>query len=293
MKSLLSKINQKSGINDTTKNIEFIERFYIKKYGSHEKAELVFKQLKENSKNEEAFQLALQEKFKTDFHYKELRLIIKPFIKAKSITSLIENLFSFKASNKSDAVQNNITTISEDFNDLIKPAFEETFIVSNKSENNIINDINQYVTFNIKNTRKELGYPHPRTFNYWLKYFFDSKFDNKINENKSKNSGKLTLFEYIEIVSAFILSYDEEKLNISNPKEILKRFELQQQTQKQALKELTNNNFSKLKEKLEDLHFSETYKTKFGNKPYDITKRKIPYSLVSIIKEHITNEYLK
>ncbi len=293
MKSLFSKINQKLTINDTAKNIEFIERYYIKKYGSRENADLVFNQLKENSKNEQAFQLALQEKFKTDFHYKELRLIIKPLIKAKSITSLIENLISFKAFNKSGVVQKNITTISEDFYALIKPAFEETFSVSVLSKNDIIHHINQYVTFNIKSTREELGYPHPRTFNYWLNYFFDSKFEKKINENKSKNSGQLTLYEYIEIVSAFILSYDEEKINISKPQEILKRFELQQKTQKQVLKELTNNNFSNLKEKLEDLHFSETYKTKFGNKPYDITKRKIPYSLVSIIKEHITNEYLK
>lgn len=293
MKSLFSKINQKLDVGNTAKNIEFIERFYIKKYGSRAKAELVFKQLKENSKNEEAFQLALQAKFKNDFHYNELSLLIKPFIKAKNITGLIKNLFSFKASNKSGAVKNNINKISEDFEALIKPAFEETFNISDKTKDDIINDINQNVTFNIANTRKELGYPHPRTFNYWLRYFFDSKFDNKINENKSKNSGKLTLFEYIEIVSAFILSYDEEKLNISKPKEILKRFELQQKTQKQVLKELTNNNFSFLKEKLEDLHFSETYKTKFGNKPYDITKRKIPYSLVSIIEEHINNGYLK
>lgn len=293
MKSLFSKINQKLGVNDTAISIKFIERFYIKKYGSRENAEIVFKQLKENSKSEEDFQLTLQDKFKADFHLKELKLLIQPFIKANSITGLLKNLLNFKASKKSEVLKSNLTKISVDFNDLIKPALEESFSVSDKAKDDIIKIINQNVTFNIANTRKELGYPHPRTFNYWLKYFFDSKFDNKINENKSKNSGKLTLFEYIEIVSAFILSYDEEKLNISKPKEILKRFELQQKTQKQVLKELTDNNFSKLKEKLEDLHFSETYKTKFGNKPYDITKRKIPYSLVSIIKEHITNGYLK
>ena len=293
MKSLLSKINQKLGVSDTAKNTGFIERFYIKKYGSREKAELVFKQLKEASENEEAFQLALQEKFKADFHYKELRLITKPFKKAKNLTGLMRNLVGFKVSNKSVVVKNNINKISEDYNDLIKPAFEETYNISDKTRKDIINDINQNVTFNIANTRKELGYPHPITFNYWLKYFFDSKFDNKLNENKSKNSGKLTLFEYIEIVSAFILSYDEEKLKFSKPKEILKRLKLQQKTQKQVLKELTNNNYSYLKEKLEDLQYSKTYKAKFGDKPYDVTKRKIPYSLVSIIKEHIKNGYLK
>lgn len=293
MKSLLSKINQTLGVRDTAINIEFIERFYINKYGSREEAELVFNQLEENSENEEAFQLALQEKIKTDLHLKELNELIKPYREAKNITDLFKKLLVFKNSNSSTQLKANIKKISEDCNVLIKPAFEETYNISDKTKKDIINVINKNVTFNLANTRKELGYPHPRTFNYWLKYFFDSKFENKINENKSKNSGKLTLFEYIEIVSAFILSYDENNLDFSNPDKMLNRFELQKQTQKQVLKELTNNNFSKLKEKLEDLHFSETYRNKFGNKPYDITKRKIPYSLVSIIKEHITNEYLK
>lgn len=293
MKSSLSNIKQSLGLNNPTKNIEFIERFYIKKYGNREKAELVFKKLKENSTSEESFQLALQERFKKDFHYKELKQIIKPFTKAKSITDLIKNLFNFKTSKNSKTVQNNIVKISDDYNTLIKPAFEVTFNFSDKSKNDIISHINQNVHLNLANTRKELGYPHPRPFNYWLKYFFDSKFDNKINQKNSKNSGKLTLFEYIEIVSAFIISYDEDKLNLSKPEELLKRFELQKKTQKQVLKVLTNNNFSYLKEKIEDLHYSDIYKTKFGNKYYDTTKRKIPYSIVSIIKEHIKNGYIK
>ncbi len=293
MKYILSKINKYLNVYDTDKHIQFIERFYIKKYGSLEKAELVFKDLKENSKSEEEFQIILEEKIKTDLHYKEFQLLIKPFLKAKNITSLLKNLFVFKTSDKSKIIKNNAERISDDFNNLIKPAFEETVNISEKTKMNIINDINQNVTFNIANTRKELGYPHPRTFNHWLQFFFDSKFDHKINENKSRSSGKLTLFEYVEIVSAFILSYDEEKLDFTKPDGLLQRFELQRQTQKQVLKKLTNNNYSLLKEKLEDLLDSETYKTKFGNKPYDITKRKIPYRLVSIIKEHINEEYLK
>ena len=61
------------------------------------------------------------------------------------------------------------------------------------SKDNLINYINENVIFNLANTRKELGYPDPRPFNYWLKFFFQGKYNDKINEGNSKNSGKLTL----------------------------------------------------------------------------------------------------
>lgn len=293
MKLSFFKIKQKLDLNNTAKNIDFLERFYIKKYGSRHKAELVIKELKEKSSCEDDFKLALQEKIKSDLHYKSLKPIIKAFLNAKSIKELLKNILIFKSSSQSKKVENNIGNVSDDFKQLINPAFEEAYGINKSSKDDIINYINHNVNLNLANTRKELGYPDPRTFNHWLKFFFDSRFEIKLSENKSKNSGQITLFEYLEIVSAFILSYDEKKLNFSKPEEILRRFELQKQTQKQVLKKLTNNNYSYLREKLEDITDSEIYKDKFGEKSYNKNKSKIPYSLVTIIKEHIEYGYLR
>lgn len=72
--------------------------------------------------------------------------------------------------------------------------------------------MNNTLTISLAVVRKELGYPHSHTFNPWLKAFFGDKYNDKINE-KIRSAGKLTLYKYIEIVSAFMLNYDEKKFN--------------------------------------------------------------------------------
>lgn len=263
-------------------NINLIEQLFIKKYGTRENAQEAFKNILASSKTEDNLQELLLKEFGLD----TILNILNSFSQSSNYTETLKSLDKTKMDVISSLDPNGLQTLNENLKNI--QSVSDNFDVSDKQKDKIIAYINQNVNFNLANTRKELGYPHPRIFNPWLNFFFNNKYKSKTEET-GKNAGRITLTEYIEIVSAFILSYDEDKLNFSNPDEMLKRLKLQRQTQKQILKELTKNNFSYLKEKLKDLERSKTYKTKFGNKPYDITKRKIPYSLVSIIKEHIEN----
>ncbi|MBU2940824.1 hypothetical protein KO494_14845 [Lacinutrix sp. C3R15] len=277
--------NRKELLNGSANN-NLIEELFIKKYGTKEKAQEAFKNILTSSKAEDNLQELLLKEFNLD----TILDVLNSFSQSSNYTETLKSLKKTKTDVLSSLDSDGLETLNNNLNTL--QSVSENFAISDKQKDDIITYINQNVNFNLANTRKELGYKHPRIFNPWLNFFFNNKYKSKTEET-GKNAGSITLFEYIEIVSAFILSYDEDKLNFSNPDEMLKRIEIQQKTQKQILKELTNNNFSYLKEKLEDLEHSNIYKKKFENKPYDITKRKIPYSLVSIIKEHIKNGYLK
>jgi hypothetical protein len=277
--------NRKELLNGSVNN-NLIEELFIKKYGTKEKAQEAFKNILTSSKEEDNLQELLLKEFNLD----TILDVLNSFSQSSNYTETLKGLKKTKTDVLSSLDSDGLETLNNNLNTL--QSVSENFAISDKQKDDIITYINQNVNFNLANTRNELGYKHPRIFNPWLNFFFNNKYKSK-TEKKGKNAGRITLFEYIEIVSAFILSYDEDELNFSNPDEMLKRIEIQQKTQKQILKELTNNNFSYLKEKLEDLEHSNIYKKKFENKPYDITKRKIPYSLVSIIKEHIKNGYLK
>lgn len=267
-------------------NITLIEELFIKKYGTKENAQKVFKSILVSSKAEHN----LQELLLKEFSFDTILNVLNSFSQSSNYTETLKNLKKTKTNVLSSFDSDGFQTLNNNLNTL--QSVSDNFYISDKQIDDIITYINQNVNFNLANTRKELGFPHPRIFNPWLNFFFNNKYKSKTEET-GKNAGSITLLEYIEIVSAFIISYEEDKLNFSNPEEMLKRLEVQQKTQKQILIGLTNNNFSYLKEKLEDLEHSKIYKSKFDNKPYDITKRKIPYSLVSIIEEHIKNGYLK
>ena len=267
-------------------NSDLIEKLFIKKYDTKEKAQEAYKNILTSSKAEDNLQELLLKEFSLD----TILNLLNSFSQSSNYTETLKSLKKTKTDVLLSLDSGDLQTLNNNLNTLQSISHNIDF--PDKEKDDIINYINKNVNFNLANTRKELGFKHPRIFNPWLNFFFNNKYESKTEET-GKNAGNITLLEYIEIVSAFILSYDEDKLNFSNPDEMLKRLEIQQKTQKQILKELTNNNFSYLKEKLEDLEHSEIYKTKFDNKPYDITKRKIPYSLVSIIKEHIKNGYLK
>lgn len=277
--------DRKELLNDSANN-NLIEELFIKKYDTKEKAQEVFKNILTSSKTEGNLQELLLKEFSLD----TILNLLNSFSESSNYTETLKNFKKTKIDVLSSLDSDGLQTLNNNLNTL--QSISHNIDISDKEKGDIINYINKSVNFNLANTRKELGFNHPRIFNPWLNFFFNNKYESKTKET-GKNAGNITLLEYIEIVSAFILSYDEDKLNFSNPDEMLKRLEIQQKTQKQILKELTNNNFSYLKEKLEDLKNSRIYITKFDNKPYDITKRKIPYSLVSIIKEHIKNGYLK
>lgn len=267
-------------------SVKVVEGLFINKYGSEEKAKEAFKTILEQSKKDDN----LQELIFSEFGLDKIMRILDSFKEASNLKETYENLQNEKLKFIKEETPKSKEELLNNL-ELLSNAAQQVDI-SETSKNNLISYINENVIFNLANTRKELGYPDPRPFNDWLKFFFQGKYNDKINEGNSKNSGKLTLFEYLEVVSAFLLSYDESKIDYSNPEKMLKRFELQKKTQKQVLKYITNNNYSYLKEKLDDFDRSEVYKDKFGNKPYDSSKRKIPFSIVTLIKEYINRENL-
>lgn len=171
MSNIVFKIIQRFNLRDPNKVTRFIEQFYIKKYGSPEKAQQVFKSLKENSKDEETYIQAVHDKLLTDLHYNELKSIIRPFLKAKNIYHLAKNLLSLKANKSSIQGMGNIKTIESDYKNFMQPAFQEAFQINESTKIDIIEFINKNVSFNLANTRKELKCSHPNVFNDWLHFF--------------------------------------------------------------------------------------------------------------------------
>jgi len=286
MKFLIQKINERIGTYSLKKITKFIDNFYIKKYGSREKAEAVFQELKNNCKSDAEFVSIFNDKIKKDLHVDSFTLILKPFLRAKNISSLIKNLYTFKHSQQSKQLK--VDGLAYDYKNLIEPAFEEALTPSAKTKSDVIALIGKNLKLTLASTRKELGYPDPRTFNPWLNVFFGGKYEARAKET-GRSAGVISLFEYIEIVSAFMLSYDEHKLDFSNIDKLHKRFTESKKTQKKVLKQLTKNNYSRLKEKLPDMEWS-SYNNKIDtdiNLKDESTYRNIPFSIVSIIKEEL------
>ncbi|MAX71246.1 MAG: hypothetical protein CMC76_09125 [Flavobacteriaceae bacterium] len=285
MIDFIKLIEETEQLLSNSSSLKIVEGLFINKYGSEEKAKEAFKAILEQSKKNDN----LQELIFSEFGLDKIIRVLNSFKEASNLKETYENLQNEKLKLIKEETPKSKEELLNNLELLSNAAHQVD--ISETSKDNLINYINENVIFNLANTRKELGYPDPRPFNYWLKFFFQGKYNDKINEGNSKNSGKLTLFEYLEVVSAFLLSYDEGKIDYSNPEKMLKRFELQKKTQKQVLKYITNNNYSYLKEKLEDLYISDVYRNKFGDQPFDTSKRKIPYSICSVIKKHIEEEY--
>jgi len=286
MIDFIKLIEENKQLLSNSHSLQVVEGLFINKYGSEEKAKEAFKTILEQSKKDDN----LQELIFLEFGLDKIMRVLKSFTEASNLKETYENLQKVKQNILKEETPESKETLISNLEILSSTA--QQFELSEITQENLIDYINKNVSFNLANTRKELGYPDPRPFNYWLNFFFQGKYNDKINEGNSKNSGKLTLFEYLEVVSAFLLSYDESKIDYSNPEKMLKRFELQKKTQKQVLKYITNNNYSYLKEKLEDLYISDVYKNKFDDQPFDTSKRKIPYSLITVIEKHIKEEYL-
>lgn len=286
MIDFLKLIEENNQTNDSIDSTKIVEKLFVNKYGSEEQAKEAFKAILDQSEKDDN----LQELIFSEFGLDKVMQVLNSFKEASNLKETFENLQKVKQNNLKEETQESKEILISNLE--ILSSTSQQFELSETAKENVIDYINKNVDFNLANTRRELSYPDPRPFNYWLKFFFDGRYDHKINEGNSKNSGKLSLFEYLEIVSAFLLSYDETKIDYSNPEKMLKRFELQKKTQKQVLKYITKNNYSYLKEKLEDLYISDVYRKKFGDQPFDTSKRKIPYSLITVIEKHIKEEYL-
>jgi hypothetical protein len=250
------------------KMLKIIENYYIQKFGSIEAAEKYFRETNKHPVDE------FYKSLNTGFLIK----ILKSLLKSSSITSLIGNLSNLKNDNTLDRDE-----INKSFKILksIEPEVIESFGLSEKRiESNIITFLDKTLKLSLSKTRKELGYPDQRTFNTWLSYFFEEKFS-----NRGKNNGRISLSEYIEIVSAFMLRYDEKAFNFSDTEKLKNRFENERSIHKKQLKSFTDNNYAILKFKLEDI-------ADLKNMDLPENYRKMPYNIASIFKSEL-KKYLE
>ncbi len=202
MKKLLKIVERFTNWN-SHKNLErFLTNFYIKKYGSEDKAKAVFDQLTHNLTNEKDKQKAIEKKLYEDLHIKQW-LYFKELFEIKSILSLVKIILGIKSKINEDWSLTEKQKFGNTLKNLMIPSYEKTYNI-NTQKNAIKREITKAKLFTLAITRRELGYPDQRYFNRWLKAFFGDKY-----LNKGQSNGYLTLEEYLEIISAFLLTENE------------------------------------------------------------------------------------
>ncbi|OAD45904.1 hypothetical protein [Polaribacter atrinae] len=239
---------------------KIIENYYIRKFGSEEAAQKYFKEYKKNPVDE----------FLKELNPAILAKFIGPFLNITStpITDIIDNVANLGSMSAVDAEE---LSKSLAFLQSIAPEMESILNLSeSRMKVSIIPLLEKKLQLSLSKTRKELGYQDQRTFNKWLSVFFEDKYANRGGQN-----GKISLKEYIEIVSAFMLSYDEESFNFSNIEELQNRFKNERSILKKELKKFTNNNYALLRSLIE-----ETEGIQLPEEEY----RKVPYKIASYFK---------
>jgi hypothetical protein len=253
-------------INNLIPNIKtedycvIIENYYIKKFGSEEAAQKYFIEKKIHPFDE----------FNSEVNSTILIKAFKPFSKTKSISDLINNFHSLLNDNTIDKKElyKSLKVLKS-----LEPEILKVFNLSESRFNvSIIPLLEKKLQLSLSKTREELGYPDQRTFNKWLTVFLGDKFS-----NHGKRNGSINISEYVEIVSAFMLSYDEDKFNFFDLDNLKYRFEKERSFHKKELKKFTNNNYEILRELLEEVTSSNNI-----NMPEKY--RKIPYKIVSLFK---------
>lgn len=246
-------------------SIDIIESYFITKFGSRKKAELYFK-------NNNIHPL---DEFVKDHDLVVILEMFSPILKSKSLSDLFENLNHIKNNTKTDKEKllQSINKLKE-----LEPKISSVFNLSeSRMKVSIIPSLEKHLKLSLSKTREELGYPDQRTFNKWLKVFFGDKY-----LNRGKTNGRISLEEYIEIVSAFMLSYNEEDFGSSNLKELENRFKNERSIHKKELKKYTDNNYYLLNKLLEKISI---------DKNLDLPEkyRKLPFSIASIFKCELNN----
>lgn len=255
---IIKQINPKFKEEDF---IELIESYFITKFGSRKKMELYFKNNNIDPLDE----------YVKDNNLEVIPKIFSPILKSENMSDLLENLNHLK--NKTDK-EELIQIINK-----LKKLDPEVSSILNLSDSrmkiSIIPALEKYLKLSLSKAREELGYPDQRTFNKWLKVFFEDKY-----LNRGKTNGRISLEEYIEIVSEFMLSYNEETFGDATFEELQDRFKNQKNMHRKELKKLTNNNYALLNQHLEEINIDEEL-----NLPENY--RKVPYKIATILTKEI------
>lgn len=270
----LIKIIESSKILDFEKYAEVtFNNFYIRKYGSIEEVEKVFNELKLECKTDEEFLKKRERKIQSDIPLEQFKFLMEYIQSLQSFSAIVDReKMEYSLIND---VQNNpdnwnlVLEMMDDFTNLVnqhygfnKELIKEKFIV----------ELNNKISFTIKETREELGFKNQRTFKKWLNYFYGNKYD---------NNRKFNLLEYIDVIKKFFLKPDEFEIDLKNNiDEYKKRLSNGMVVKKSHLIKLTNNDYKLLKNEIDDLK-----DFKIVNLPDNVDF--YPYSIAQLIIKNL------
>jgi DNA-binding MarR family transcriptional regulator len=291
MKNIFKKINELLDLNDQANVNQLLEKIFIKKYGS--KNDEVVKRIKLLCSTDEEFQNKLCEEISDKFNI--FLEISSHFNNVTGVKTLAKSITSFQDNNPLEKLSREELKELNDFieND-VKPTISEKLDITNEvNRKRFINEVSEnFIT--LKKTREELECENQRTFEKWLLIFFGEGYPVGYHKfsDKGANNGYINLSEYIEIVSAFLLSYDEEKIDLTNKsKEYSERFENGIMVSKEKLKTILSTYNARLKENIEDWSGR-----RYNDEDIALTvskSRKFPNSLASSIIDDVRNNYIK
>lgn len=270
----LFKIVENSKVFNIEKFNEIaFSNFYIRKYGSIEEAEKVFDDLRLKCNSEEEYFEARERKIQSDIPFEQFKAIIAFIQSLQSFSTVVdrekaENELAIDAQSNPDKWQ----LVLEILNDY--DAFMNEQLGNNKEliKEKLLLELNEKISFTIKETREELGFKNQRTFKKWLTHFYDNKYD---------SSRKFTLLEYIDVIKKFVLKPDEKAIDLNNNiEEYRKRLSDGLVVKKSNLKEMTNNDYKLLKNEIDDLIESDVLKLPENVDFY-------PYSISQLIKKYL------
>jgi hypothetical protein len=274
MNKLLEIIDKHLMINNQPLMIALIDLFYIKKYGSIEGVQIFFNELKQQCKNEEEFDDLVQKEFEKDFNIEKLQSLVPVFLKINNFSSILNIEKDFKNwSINSKITEQDLLPILE-LQDLTKQLFEEKFHQEPEILRKLlISRFADKITFTIKETREELGFTNQRTFKKWLDYFYKDKYNGRRTIN---------ILEYIGIWSKFLLSPNEDKIDIKKKAvEYQKRLDERLVFSKNRLKKLTNDDYIILRIEIDSINKELDLQL-----PNDVDA--YPFSIAEIFKKHLT-----
>ena len=270
----LIKLVESSKIFEIEKFAEItLNNFYIRIYGSLAEAEKVFNELKLVCKSDEEFLVMRERKIQSDIPLEQFNSLMEYLHSLQSFSTVV-NYEKMETSLMLD-IQNNpdkwklVMEIMDDYFNLINEK-----IGSNKEviKEILLREINEKITFTIKETREELGFKNQRTFKKWLYYFYGNKFDNRRNFN---------LLEYIDVIKKFFLKPDEDTIDLKNNiVEYKKRLSDGIVIKKSNLIKLTNNDYKLLKNEIDEFRELKIIKLPENVNSY-------PYSIAQLIIKNL------
>jgi hypothetical protein len=285
-------ISEALNLNKNEFQWDLIEESLIYHYGSHSKANIEVLKITEGYTSSQDYSERVTKVFMSIPVIKDICQILNHYNGLNSITDTID--FVAKIKEEKINIEFNCSDYTSEVNKLsrmLKIRFAKHLGKQSKITDEVLDEILAKTTkHTLKKTREELGYPDSRTFNPWLIAFFDDKYVTCTGKTKSgkpsyksKNKGYINFNEYLEIVSMFLLSENEEYFDLeNNALEYRDRIKKQKVTQKKVLKELTKNDYKLLRERVEDVLGIKNINTSHEF-------RNIPFRIVSIIKNEIKN----